>query len=322
MQCFKPIKVYLSDEQCKERLKDSSLPTPLRVATYVYVPCGKCEACLSNRRNAWSFRLFQEMKNSESGYFLTLTYDDDQIPTEFVNINGEIHCVGVVKKKHIQDFLKRLRRSIEPFKIRYFAVSEYGPKTDRPHYHMLLFNFPHLLKDKLDEYINSAWGFGFTRVDPINIARIQYVTSYCLDSSTLPPYLPKNFMLCSRRPGLGSSYLDNSDIRDYHSRNLDNFGYMPSTSKARKVKLPRYYSDKLFSDIEKREISNKATEFHYSKRVRLINKQKKWLRSRGIEPIGLALYTPYEGSPMANELNIRDDFKRQVKNKCKRKQNG
>lgn len=322
MQCFNPVKIYFSEDKIKERLLDESLPVPLRMATYVYVPCGKCEACLSNRRNAWSFRLLQEMKVSESCYFLTLTYDDEHLPLQIVNKLGSIDYVGVVSKRDCQLFLKRLRKSIEPFKIRYFLVSEYGPQTDRPHYHMILFNFPHLLLNKLNDYLRDSWDLGFVRVDPINIARIQYVTSYCLDSSTLPPYLPKNFMLCSRRPGLGSSYLDNDSIVSYHRNNLDNFGYMSDGSSPRKVKLPRYYSDKLFSESEKHEISNESTKYHFKQRVLLANRQKRWLRRRGIEPTELTIYTPYPGSPMAAELDKRNDFKRVVKNKCKRKGNG
>lgn len=322
MQCFKPIKIYLSDEERARRLADESLPIPLRAATYIYVPCGKCEACLSNRRSAWSFRLHQEVKVAESCYFITLTYDDEHLNYEYINNDGILDIVPVVTKRDCQLFLKRLRKAIEPFKIRFFLVSEYGPQNLRPHYHMLLFNFPNLLKNKLDEYLRNAWQLGFIRVDPVNAARIHYVTSYCLDSSTLPTYLPKNFMLCSRRPGLGSSYLDNDSVTQYHRNNLDDFGYIPSTHEPYKVKLPRYYSDKLFTDAERHSICDKHSEFHLKERIRLANRQKRWLRNRGIEPTELNLRLPIDGSPIAAELDKRNDFINKVQKQCKNKKNG
>lgn len=322
MQCINPVKIKFSEETLAKRRQDETLDMIDRYRTYMYVPCGKCEACLSNRRSAWSFRLHQELKVSESCYFLTLTYDDQYLPYKTVTIDGVSCEVPCVSKRDVQLFLKRFRKCIEPFKIRYFIVSEYGPKTYRPHYHMILFNYPQLLKNKIDEYIEESWRNGFVRVDPVSDARIHYVTSYCLDSSTLPSYLPKNFMLCSRRPGLGSAYLDNYSVVKYHLDNLDPFGHFPSSSGDHKVKLPRYYSDKLFTDAQRHQICHEFSEWHIEQRIRLGNRQRRWLRRRGIEPTIENIRIPYVGSPLAAELAKRKDFQRKVQNMCKNKKNG
>ena len=64
--------------------------------------------------------------------FVTLTYADDQLP------DGNSLCPEDVTK-----FLKRLRKRIDPVKIRYFLCGEYGEgSTSRPHYHLILFGLP------------------------------------------------------------------------------------------------------------------------------------------------------------------------------------
>lgn len=322
MECFNPVKIHLSDDNRKERLLNSDLPVSERVRTYYYVRCGKCEACLSLRRSQWAFRLTKELENSESAYFLTLTYDDEHLPYDKKVVNGEEVYVQTVCKKDVQLFFKRLRKSIQPFKIRYFLVSEYGPKTFRPHYHLILFNFPNALKRKLDDYLQNAWNLGFITVAPVNSSRINYVCSYCLDYSMLPKHLNKNFMLCSRRPGLGHAYLEHNNTVSYHRNNMDFNGYVISGTKPYKIPLPRYYRDKLFTDVERLKNSSELSQFHFKKRVELVEKQREWLRRNGFEDTILNLYLPYPGSPMSAKMYERNDFKKRVISKCKMKKNG
>ena len=60
-------------------------PTPIWIAetektSGTYVPCGRCYACLTTRRNVWTFRILQELKVAESARFVTLTYTDETVP--------------------------------------------------------------------------------------------------------------------------------------------------------------------------------------------------------------------------------------------------
>lgn len=320
MKCFNPIKIRLEEDTRKKRIECEYMPLDWRFATFVYVPCGKCPACASRRRSEWSFRLFQEVKNAESCYFLTLTYDDEHLPFTY-NEKYDVD-VPTVKKRDVQLFLKRLRFNLRGAKIRYFVVSEYGPKFYRPHYHMLLFNFPLILKNKLDDYIRDAWQNGFVRVDPVSDGRVNYVTSYCLDSSFLPPFLNRNFMLCSRRPALGASYLDNDSVVKYHLDNMDDFGYIPTSGKVKKVRLPRYYRDRILSDEQRNKISLKSREYYDNERKSLLAKQKQWLKSHGVEVNSDTIKIPYPSSPLELDLQRMQEFKRKVENKCKMKKNG
>ena len=46
----------------------------------ITIPCGKCLPCKMRKRSSWSFRLVQELRYSKSAYFITLTYDDFNVP--------------------------------------------------------------------------------------------------------------------------------------------------------------------------------------------------------------------------------------------------
>lgn len=114
------------------------------------VPCGKCGACQTSRRNEWTFRIKQEYEVSENGYFITMTYSDENL--QYGSTNKPI-----LVKKDFQDFMKRLREyqsGVTKTKIRYYCVGEYGTNTQRPHYHALLFNVHAKTLDEMER----LWG--------------------------------------------------------------------------------------------------------------------------------------------------------------------
>lgn len=57
------------------RIPDRSKP-----GHFLYVPCGHCKACLTNRRNSWQSKLYAEAKISAAVMFFTLTYDNKHLP--------------------------------------------------------------------------------------------------------------------------------------------------------------------------------------------------------------------------------------------------
>ena len=311
MNCLHPVKIALSDDQREKRRSFLDAPISFRFATYQYVPCGKCEACLVNRRSQWTFRLKQELRDAISAYFITLTYDDINLPVK----NG----LPFVNKRDVQLFLKRLRFLIRPFKIRYFCVSEYGPKNFRPHYHMILFDFPNELKNKLNEYLEDSWNLGFIRVDPVNSARIHYVSGYCLDFTQIPKNLKKPFMLCSRRPGIGYRFLDVNGVLDYCAANTTDLWTVADNDSAFKVKIPRYYKDKLFGDDLKLQIALQSSEFFSQHFTEISAKQREWLNRKGIQITYKSLHTPYPGCPYDLELQEKRRFQKKVIDNSKNK---
>lgn len=149
---FSPKKLKLTDEELNSSFTfDMSNGEPIPL--FYKVGCGKCVICREKKADEWACRAMCESQTSLSHpYFVTLTYNDLSIPTE-----------GVVKK-HVQNFLKRLRINVERYcnfktNIRYYACAEYGKKFGRGHYHLLLFNLPLLMPHHVQNLVQKSWSY-------------------------------------------------------------------------------------------------------------------------------------------------------------------
>ena len=185
--CYCPIKI-----PNPSRRFNSDMPL------FLSVPCGHCPDCLRNAHNEWYFRAYMEyLKCKASGgavYFLTLTYNDDNLPCMTFPDGSKQLCFY---KRHIHNFIKYLRIQLKkrgyPYKdIKYLICSEYGKNgTERPHYHPLLF-FPKripwkVLFDLKDGVIIKAWHYGFVVCSKMGFEvrscrGIRYATKYVCKS--------------------------------------------------------------------------------------------------------------------------------------------
>lgn len=221
------------------------------------VPCGKCELCLKRRQREWFVRCYEEWKHAQTAFFVTLTYDDKNIPIK----DG----VPVVSKKDCQDFFKRLRKPLlesdeyKDIHISYLLVSEYGDQFHRPHYHMLLFNYPLSDIESVRKSIEEAWQNGLVSVGTVTSASINYCTKYCLKNenkkeTTIVPC----FMLSSRRPAIGAAFLS-KQAQDFYK------GSRKQTTNIQGVNypLPKYYKNKLFTDSERADMYSESLESVY-----------------------------------------------------------
>lgn len=226
--CFSPTSV--PDPRC----------TSKRVR--ITIPCGKCAACLANKRNDWATRLRMEAKYTESAYFITLTYSDENIPyQDLYTEDGEIvGQTSTLLKTDIQKFMKRLRKDRKE-KIRYYVVGEYGEHTKRPHYHMLLFNLK-LTGVHLEKYLLEKWNKGRIDIGSVTPSSIMYCTNYIIQKQSYKNSLIQPpFALMSQ--GLGKQYLEKH--MDKHKRDLSrNYIVFEDGQKSR---MPRYYRNKIYS---------------------------------------------------------------------------
>ena len=90
--------------------------------------CGQCLHCRINQSRIWQTRLLLEASDCFDSTFMTLTYDEYNVPFNYY-----------LDKTHLTKFLKRYRKRLG-HKIRYYAIGEYGDETWRPHFHLAIFS--------------------------------------------------------------------------------------------------------------------------------------------------------------------------------------
>lgn len=146
------------------------------------------------------WRQFLESLTHDENCFVTLTYNDDCLPSD-----------GALCPEDLSVFIRELRRFASPKRIRYFAVGEYGEEGSRPHYHLSLFGvsaFTIISRRCLSEIIAEIWGKGFTSVYEFNHLTAQYVAGYTVkkikDVEDGRKFRVPEFARCSNRPGIGA----------------------------------------------------------------------------------------------------------------------
>jgi len=157
-------------------------------------PCGQCLPCRINRRRLWTHRIMLESLKHAKNCFVTLTYSPEELPEDLS-----------VSPEDLRNFFKRLRFAVDPVRIRYFAVAEYGDETQRPHYHAAIFG----LGSEDSEKIELAWNRGYCSVGTLTKDSAQYVAGYVTkkmtksDDPRLKGRYPE-FARMSLRPGIGA----------------------------------------------------------------------------------------------------------------------
>lgn len=214
----------LSTDELMERYKDR----------LVAVPCGKCIGCRLDYAKEWAVRCVLESLDYEFNSFITLTYD-------------EAHCPKRLKKSHLSSFIKRLRAAHPEISIRFFGCGEYGSKTERPHYHAIIFGYSFPDKQFFGSDGTSAiyrskeleklWTFGISSIGEVTLQSCSYVARY--STKKVGKSNSDEFLLMSRRPGIGFNwFMENKDRVYLSDRVYGNFG------NSHKASVPRYF-DKL-----------------------------------------------------------------------------
>lgn len=264
MQCLHPLLAYFPFKTRKLEIIGQYNGDKLidRIADkngkWFQIPCGKCINCRVNRANDWKKRILKECEKYEYNHFITLTYNDLHLP-------GNHSLV----KKDVQKFFKRLRRFLEYHgiteKIKYFCSGEYGDKTRRPHYHIILMNcdlnimpMVYIKNENNTNYYSSKlieklWtdengeSIGHNIVARVVKETVSYTTKYTIKKQ----YGPKSdiydklniipeFMICSR--GIGLDFLEKNI--DFLSK-CGNMLVSDGVAFASYESLPKYYKKKI-----------------------------------------------------------------------------
>lgn len=246
------------------------------------MPCGKCKACVLQKRKDWTTRISHEMEMHDCDFccMVTLTYDENNVPfcrdvespvVRRSDISFTDGYSRTLLPRDVQLFMKRLRRwldyvpckkscnrdHLESGNLRYFAVGEYGSKTGRPHYHILLFgwcpsdleyfftrNGHEIFRSK---QIEQLWTLGYSTVQRVGVGCAKYVARYVSkkfgDDAVAKEgkRIPEFYLQSCRNGGIGSLYFD-----AYWSWIIEhNFVSVRSTRGFYKQSIPSYYIRRL-----------------------------------------------------------------------------
>lgn len=213
MRCYHPVPAAQDAPGAPVRL------LPQVGTANLALPCGTCVGCRTRRAVEWSRRCMHEARRFDHNVFVTLTYDDTNLPRD-----------GNLSPRALQLFLKRLRKKATSSSvvlrspesgIRFFASGEYGDSSGRPHYHALFFNCD--FRDKVvagkdlytSDWLRDVWPLGEVMIGEVTARSANYVAQYSMkklgarlhcDADGVVRQEP--FLRMSRRPGIGSDFVD------------------------------------------------------------------------------------------------------------------
>jgi len=223
MTCFAPLDAWRSrDLTSKQMVFEQSKGFP---GTHTLLPCGQCSGCRLARSRQWAVRIMHESKLHEKSCFVTLTYNDENLPlTE--------QGLPTLDKTHFTLFMKRLRKKYGKG-IRYFQCGEYGENFFRPHHHALIFGYDFMDKQlfscragvslyhSLD--LEKLWPYGFSTIGTVTFDSACYVARYIMkkqtgkDAEAHYQGREPEYITMSRRPGIGRLFYDKykDDLYNY-----------------------------------------------------------------------------------------------------------
>lgn len=176
MPCERPIKAHRPPTGGRITFNPQNHGKPVNLL----LPCGTCILCREEQARQQAIRIVHEASLYEHNAFITLTYDDENLPEH-----------NSLKYEDLRNFLKRLRKHLwktKRIRIRHYSVGEYGDKSTRPHYHACVFGesftegkevirtSPNVLWTS--PVLQACWGKGFVSVGELNFETARYTASY------------------------------------------------------------------------------------------------------------------------------------------------
>lgn len=255
MPCYHPLKGY-RDAYGGWTADKTKGGAPMEVS------CGQCIGCRLARSEEWAVRITHEAQMHEANSFITLTYNDENLPKDHSLDHNEF-----------RQFIKRLRRKYPG--TRYYMAGEYGDTFSRPHYHAILFglwfNDATLFKRTdsgrdlyLSEDLSKMWQHkGYCSIGRVNYATASYVARYVTKKITYHDdeskkkfddhyeFVTEDGEIITRKPEYNAMSLKPAIGRDWFEKyHCDIFPSDEVIIEGRKRPMPRYY-EKLLKEINK-----------------------------------------------------------------------
>lgn len=219
-------------------------------------PCRKCLPCRLNIAREKAIRCWHQAKIQENSIFLTLTYDDQNLPSQKLQYSDFQEFMKRLRAK-VEDPIRKivtdpdlLKEQLEKVKISYMVTGEYGEKHKRPHWHAIVFNYyppdPDCVgttelghKVYTSKILSELWGKGRIEIGDVTIESAGYVARYATKKLAHGKDQDHDFQpihKTSSRRAIGRAW-----IEKYYKHTFENgFIVMPDGTQG---KIPRYYVD-------------------------------------------------------------------------------
>ena len=238
---------------------------------YIEIPCGKCIACRINKTNEKTEQLWAEYTTSgKIGCFITLTYSDlscnemglfvyknNKSLVKAKTKSGTETVVTTLRKKHAQDFLKRLRINLERNGLnphfKYVLCGEYGGELGRCHYHLAIIGYG----TEIADYIRQAWSrkyeidnkyhlIGLVEVKPIvSKGAFRYVLKYMDKEQAEHEYYEEYEKYGIEKPFHTISKGMGVEFYEKHWNEIINNTGKYKGEKNKMISIPKYYQNKM-----------------------------------------------------------------------------
>jgi len=256
MRCLSPRKVAIGHDG---RITFSTKNYNKEFAPFA-IPCSKCIECRLENARQWAIRSVHEAQMYENNIFLTLTYNDENLPKKLEKRDFQLFMKSL-RKKIFKDFLnsygqenwklldKQEQKTLyNKIKIGVHYVGEYGEKTKRPHWHAIIFNYAP--DDKTYKYstdsgdrvyksesIDTLWNKGHTEFGSVTFESAGYVSRYSAKKLVHGNDGQHDF---NPVPGKSSHQAIGKKWLEKYYKDIFNYGQV-ILSNGQKCAIPRYY---------------------------------------------------------------------------------
>lgn len=171
----------IADVPCVPDINDLDVSDP---NTYLFGFCSVPRTVSVKLKSSTVERTF---KDPEVKFTYPMKSKDILSILEKVNHNVP-NRIPYVCNRDLDLFLKRLRSYYPDEKLRYYAVSEYGPTSFRPHWHLLLLSNSERFSETICENVPKAWSYGRCDTSLSRGYAALYVASYLNSFVSLPDF--------------------------------------------------------------------------------------------------------------------------------------
>lgn len=252
----------------------------------LFVPCGKCYNCRLVKRQAWCFRMQQELQSRPTAFFVTFTYDEENVPNMIYDRKhlGSYHTDNyqTLSKEDASELIRTMQRELRrrfkqyvtrkvPVKdaqlgdaiykevkknialVRYYLIGEYGDKchiisgTNRPHYHAILYFPKGCSKEIARDVILSSWNRGLVDIAPVTFADINYVAKHQFKESKGNDYQRKHAPIFATMSRYKGGLGDNY-TQFVSRRHPSRNSQLYVLLNGYRLALPQFYRKKIFPD--------------------------------------------------------------------------